>query len=71
MSAFTNRQLYLEARREYKLRIRVYGRWLVMGRMTRENHDAGIEMMRQIMEHFRKLAEAEDSLPGLFSEVKD
>lgn len=63
MPKFTNRELYIESRREYHKSVGVYGRLVARGKMSQENHDKGLALKKAIELHFKALADAEDTLP--------
>ena len=56
---FTAAEKAAEAKREHAMRVRVYGRWVDAGRMTREAADRKIALMHEIAQEYAAQAEAE------------
>lgn len=57
--AHTSEEMAQAARRELKMRERVYPRWVEAKRMTQAKADEEISLMKSISEHFEKLAGGE------------
>lgn len=59
MGQFTDTEKAAEARREVKMRRRVYPGWVAMGRQTQEQADRHIAIMDEIATEYTTRAEAE------------
>lgn len=61
MTAFTARDKQRCADREVALRVNFYKKKIAAGQMTRRAADREVDMMREIAEDYRRLADDEES----------
>lgn len=62
-------EIIKELEREIKMRKEVFGRWVLQGRMAERTKDKRINIMKQILEDYKKKQIHESKQATLFEEV--